>query len=136
MPHSHPDARILLAVAIEYLDSVIYPGLTGPERYRARVALNALRIVQRELELGPDLDREERADLRQLLGSGPGANPSLEDLIQHIEGGAGALDEVALRRVLRRNLARALAINNPRWIEPADPGTVSRAADASPQRSE
>lgn len=111
MPRSQPDAQTLLGVAVDYLEAEVYPKLQGAERYRTRVALNALRIVQRELTLGPAADREEAAQLRALAGAGA----TNEQLAAQIAGGERSLDDPQLVAYLRDSLQRALAVNNPRW---------------------
>jgi hypothetical protein len=115
MPRSQPDISILIAVAVDYLDTAIYPAVSGPERYRTRVAINILRIVQRELSLGRSLDLEEAAELHIFLGEDKAEEP-LELLTRQIETGTRPLIDDALRALLRRNLERALRVNNPRWL--------------------
>lgn len=114
---SQPDAATLMRLAVDYLDTSIYPTLSGPERYRARVALNALRIVEREIALGPALERAESDELQAMRLDGHANPPSLETLVQEIESGKVSLDNRELRTFLRNNLRRALSVNNPRWLE-------------------
>jgi hypothetical protein len=117
MPRSQPDAPMLLGVTVEYLDKELYPKLSGPERFRTRVAINVLRIVQRELEQGPSLDEQERDDLRTLLGE-TGADADPLDLTRQITSGERSIDDPALVAFLQRALERALRVNNPGWIKP------------------
>lgn len=122
MPRSQPDAPTLLGVAVDYLESEVYPQLAGAERYRTRVALNVLRIVQRELALGPAADRDEAAELQALAGTSATAGT----LAAQIAAGERALDDPQLVAFLRNALRRALAVNNPRWTGADAPTTKDK----------
>ena len=132
MPKRQPDACTLLRVAIEQLESEIYPQLVGAARYRTRVALNVLHIVERELRLGPALADEELAEVRDFLGDeGADSGQDAEaELARGITEGRHALDDPRLRALLARSLGRALAINNPRWTQ-QDPASATSAKDPS-----
>lgn len=112
MPQLHPDAQTLLGVAIDQLESEVYPTLQGGARYRTRIALNVLRIVQREQSLGARFDAEDAAELQALLGPEGGDAAAL---VRRIDDGRTQLDDPRLVQFLRDSLGRALAINNPRW---------------------
>ncbi len=112
MPQSHPDAQTLLAAAIDQLEAEVYPTLQGAMRYRTRIALNVLRIVQRELALGAGFDAQDAVELQKLPGLESGG---AEALTRRIEDGQADLDDPQLVAFLRQSLGRALAINNPRW---------------------
>lgn len=124
MPRSHPDTATLLHMAVQHLDQELYPTLQGAARYRLRVAINVLRMVERELELGAGFDAEEAAELAALHTDS--AEPmSTEALARALRSGEQTLDDPQLTQFLRRNLERALRINNPRWIgEPAVPAAT------------
>jgi hypothetical protein len=62
-----PTARELLATLSTFFDEELLPSLTGPLQYRVRVAANLVKILERELELGPAHDRDERAALAALV---------------------------------------------------------------------
>ena len=112
MPQRHPDAQTLIGVAVDQLESEVYPTLQGATRYRTRIALNVLRIVQRELALGKGFDLEDAAEVAALPECSDGDD---EALARRIEDGQADLDDPQLVHYLRRSLRRALAINNPRW---------------------
>ncbi len=72
-PHGRPTASELLEAVREYLLGSVMPATTGQLAFHARVAANALAIVARELELGPE---EEDTDLAaQVAASLAVANP-------------------------------------------------------------
>jgi Domain of unknown function (DUF6285) len=100
---SIPSQAALLDVALQYLESELMPTLAGEHRFKTRLAINALRIVQREA-------------LMQHQAEAP-SQESAEQLAQQIRDGEVSLSDPALRQVLKQNLAQALAINNPKWLK-------------------
>jgi hypothetical protein len=71
-----PSMRELVEAVRAFLDQKAMPELKGHTAFHARVAVNALAIVARQLERGAQADAEELASLRALLGS----DGSLEEL--------------------------------------------------------
>jgi hypothetical protein len=63
-----PTARELLATLNTFFDEELLPSVSGPLQYRVRVAANLVRIIERELALGPIHDSSEHAALRTLVG--------------------------------------------------------------------
>ena len=72
MSLNRPAAGELLRALAEHLEKVVQPRLSGTDAYQNRIALNLLRILEREAALGPQLINEEQARLIDLLGSGGG----------------------------------------------------------------
>lgn len=66
--HDRPTATELVAAVREYLERDVMPATDGRIAFHARVAVNVLGMVERELELGAALDVAEHARLVQLLG--------------------------------------------------------------------
>ncbi|HEX4981397.1 MAG TPA: DUF6285 domain-containing protein [Ilumatobacteraceae bacterium] len=62
-----PTAAELLATVVEVLSDEVVPVLTGPVQHNARVAANLVAIVERELRLGGDAAKRERAAIAALL---------------------------------------------------------------------
>jgi hypothetical protein len=62
-----PTARELLATLTTFFEHELLPSLSGPLQYRVRVAANLVKILERELELGPEHDATERRALVELL---------------------------------------------------------------------
>ncbi len=115
MPKSKPDAKILIEAAAKYLEQELLPTLTGYHRFQTRVTVNVLAIVRRELALGDGHAAAERARLAALLGHDGTLETLNDELVERIRSGAIAQDDAALREHVRRSLAEALAINNPKW---------------------
>ncbi len=53
-PHDPPDPATLLDAVREFLTSEVEPELNGRVRYHLKVAVNVLRIVEREIRLGDE----------------------------------------------------------------------------------
>jgi len=111
---SQPSAAELLAGVIEYLERDLLPTLEGRHRFHLRVATNALAIVKRELERGPDIAAAERGRLVALLGHDGDRSALNRELARRIRDGEIALDD-RLAEHLLRSIGEALSINNPRW---------------------
>lgn len=62
-----PTAAELLATVGEFLRDEVLPNVEGTLRYHTLVAANIVRILGREVELGPAADAAEVAALRALL---------------------------------------------------------------------
>jgi hypothetical protein len=69
MPEDRPTAAELVDAVTEFLEHDLQPTLEGRLGFHTRVAVNALRIVRREMDLGPELDSARRTGLRALLGA-------------------------------------------------------------------
>lgn len=100
MPDSLPPAGTLVQAAARYLEDELLPTLEGYHRFQARVTVNVLRIVERELRLGGPL--------------GDAAATRLA-LAEAIRTGQLPIDTPGLAAQLREGLRDALAINNPKW---------------------
>jgi hypothetical protein len=78
---SIPGQVTLLEVALQYLESELLPTLEGEHRFKTRLAINALRIVQREgaaiqdilASTEPELSTEQpsKTPLFRRISSGP-----------------------------------------------------------------
>ncbi len=65
-----PNAEELLQAIATSLETELMPALSGALEYRARVALNLVRILERELRLGPEAHAREVELLEALVGPG------------------------------------------------------------------
>lgn len=65
-----PTAAELLEAVATSLETELMPALDGGLEYRARVALNLVRILERELRLGPAAQIREVELLESLVGPG------------------------------------------------------------------
>lgn len=117
MPMSRPPAADLVDVVRQFLEREIMPTLSGDRRFHCRVAINVLAMVQRQLSLAPALDAEERERLVALLGQEGSLEALNRELARGIREGTMDLNRDDLIQHLRRTMADALRINNPKWLE-------------------
>lgn len=117
MPQDRPTAAELLEAIREFLERDLGPALEGRHAFHARVAANALAIVERELRLGPELDGAERARLTQLLGR----EGSIDDLNRELAARIrdGSLDDrrAEVLEHLRTTALDKLSVANPRYAD-------------------
>ena len=78
--YDQPTASELLAAVAGFLRDEVSPTLSGRLAFHARVAVNVLEMVRRELALGPAAVEGEAARLKSLLGR-EGPLPDLEDAL-------------------------------------------------------
>ena len=135
------DRHILLAGVIDYMDKQLLPTLTGEHRFMTRVAVNALKMIGRELR-SADLPNAALAlaqaelaarlydsALTQRSGDGDGDGDagnsahhqsSRDDFDSHladaIRHSALSTDDTQLLAYLRLSMQQTLAINNPKWL--------------------
>jgi hypothetical protein len=101
--HGRPTAAELVAAAAEFLDTDVRAATDGLVNFHARVAANALRIVEREL-----LDEGDEECSVALAGLGFADEEQLAAAIRAGELDARADDVTAcLRTLVRRRLAVA-----------------------------
>jgi hypothetical protein len=126
-----PTAAELLAAIEAFLGREILPHVEEARRFHARVALNALGIVRREIALEDAHLAADLAGLSSLLGpeEGPGeavAGPATlretvrrrtEELCERIRRGEADRPpfRAAVMAHLRAAVRRKLEVTNPRW---------------------
>lgn len=118
---NRPDAPDLVAAVAEWLEQHAGPALTGGgathTAFHARVAANALRIVERELRAGEDHHAADRRALAGFLNETAGDDRDmLRRLASRIR--SGELDDKTddLVGVLTPLARRKLLIANPRYL--------------------
>lgn len=110
-----PAAKDLVTAVREFIESVAMPNLQGHAAFHARVAANALAIVERELTIAPDANAQERNRLKALLGQ----DGTLEELnwalCEALRSGDIDLGTQGLREHLWQTTLAKLAIDQPRY---------------------
>jgi hypothetical protein len=66
MVHDRPSGRELVQAVREFLEDDVLAAAEGRVRFHTRVAINALAIVEREMELGAAHETAHRARLAEL----------------------------------------------------------------------
>ena len=113
--HDRPSAVQLIAAVRDFIERTALPELSGHSAFHARVAANALAIVERELALGPEQDAAERERLRALLGSDGPLEAQNRALCGEIRAGRIGLDTPGLRGHLRATTLAKLAVDQPSY---------------------
>lgn len=110
-PHDAPTAAQLVEAVREWLERDVMTGTQGRLQFHARVAVNVLSMVERELALGP-AQAEAHAARLATLGCADEA-----ELAARIRDGSldDRLDEV--RALVRESVADKLAVANPRYAD-------------------
>jgi hypothetical protein len=110
-PHDAPTAAQLVEAVREWLERDVMTGTQGRLQFHARVAVNVLSMVERELALGP-AQAEAHAARLAVLGCADEA-----ELAARIRDGSldDRLDEV--RALVRESVADKLAVANPRYAD-------------------
>lgn len=110
--YGRPTAGELVEAVREWVDRDVRSATEGRVAFHARVAANALAMVERELALGAE-HRSTHAARLASLGCADD-----EDLAARIR--SGALDDRAeeIRAAVAASVRDKLAVANPRWLEP------------------
>src|SRR4051812_14154033 len=110
MPHDAPSAGQLVESVREGLQRDVLASTEGRLQYHARVAINALSIVERELAVGVD-QQAAHAERLRVLGVADDA-----ELSAAIRSGAldDRLDEV--RDLVWQSVRDKLAVANPKYL--------------------
>ncbi len=119
---SLPEAPDLLSAVAAWIETSAGPALVGANRFHARVAVNALRVVEREMRAGVSHHAPDRGALSRLCELSPDAGD--RDLLRAVaeEVRSGHLDEQApqVRDVLHALAVRKLAVQNPGYLLAGD----------------
>jgi hypothetical protein len=109
-PHDSPTAAQLVEAVREFLDHDVMAATEGRVQFHARVAVNVLAMVQRELDQGPAQADRHREGLATL------GLADEEALAQAIR--TGALDDrlAEVARFVRATVEDKLRVANPRYF--------------------
>lgn len=113
--YDKPDAIELISAVREFLEKRAMPALEGHDAFHARVAANALAIVERQLELSREHDAAEGSRLRALLGSDDGLDAMNRELCRRIRSGDFGTQTPGLLEHLRETTLAKLAVDQPRY---------------------
>jgi hypothetical protein len=116
IPHDAPTAQQLVESVREWLERDVLAGTTGRLNFHARVAINVLAMVERELELGPQQAADHAERLRAL---GVSDDAELAEAIRSGRIGAGD-DAESVREAVWASVRDKLSVANPKYLR-ADP---------------
>ena len=117
MTPGRPEAHELIEAALEFLGTEALPAIGDPAvGFRLRIAMNALRMVDRELRLGPAVEARARQRLQEFLGSDDSGLQELNAaLCNRIRAGACDAQPVVLLDLLEALTLDRLGIDNPNY---------------------
>lgn len=115
--HDRPTAAELVAAVREYLERDVMTTTEGRVAFHARVAVNVLGMVERELELGPGQDDTEHARLVALLGHDGTVRALTEELARGIRDGSLAASWPDTVAHVRETVRAKLEVANPRYLD-------------------
>jgi len=109
-PHDAPSAAQLVESVREWLQGDVLASTEGRLQYHARVAINALSIVERELALGA---AQHAAHAERLRALGVADDAELSAAIR-----SGALDDRLdeVRELVWQSVRDKLAVANPKYL--------------------
>ena len=110
-----PSAIELLRAVRSFIEDQAIRRLEGRAAFHARIAVNALAIVERGLELGPAQEATERERLERLLGATGTLDELNRELCRRIRSGEMDLDTPGLAAHLRETTLAKLAVDQPRY---------------------
>jgi hypothetical protein len=110
-----PSVRELVDAVRAFLEQKAMPELKGHTAFHARVAANALAIVSRQLERGPQADAEELDGLRALLGHDGTLEELNRALCRAIRDGDIDIESQQLQKNLERTARAKIEIDQPNY---------------------
>jgi hypothetical protein len=111
--HDRPSAGELVAAVKEFLERDVMPANDGRVGFHARVAVNVLGMVERELALGAAQDVEEHDRLVALLGRDGTVRELTEVLARGIRDGSLDVPWSDLVESVRGTVRAKLEVANP-----------------------
>jgi hypothetical protein len=111
-----PTAAELVAAVREFLGQDVMGAVEGRVAFHTRVAVNALGMVERELQLGADLAHDERARAVAILGHDGDTRELERELAAKIRAGDITHDDAAVVEHVRATVRDKLRIANPRYL--------------------
>ena len=117
MPSNRPTHAELIEAVLEFLSAELAQEITEPSlKFKLRIAVNALHIVQRELELTPAWGTQEKMDLQEFLQMDKNDISALNELLcERIRNGDYDENSENLVEILTANTLRKLSIDNPKY---------------------
>ena len=110
IPHDVPTAQQLVESVREWLEREVLTGTTGRMQFQARVAVNVLAMVERELEIGLGQAEAQAARLAEL-----GARDEA-DLARMIRSGEVDADPMRVRELVWASVRDKLSVANPKYL--------------------
>jgi hypothetical protein len=113
MAGNRPTLFELIEAVCEFLENKIIPKVDSYTAFHARVAINTLGIVKREIELGSELNAEEHKRLSRLLKQDGHLDELNSLLCQKIRDGSIDYSDPDLIDHLLKTTMGKLSVDNP-----------------------
>jgi hypothetical protein len=110
-----PSALELVTAVKEFIEKHAMPQLSGHTAFHARVAANALGIVARELEFGPNANAAELQRLEALLGTTGSLDDLNRELCRRIRTGDIGIEAPGLAGHMRATTIAKVGIDQPTY---------------------
>lgn len=110
-----PEPKVIVGVVANALRQSILPLLTGSAAFEARLCINALELVGRQLEHGQDFAGAESTRLESLLGHAGSLESLNRELAASIRDGAMTRDDSGLVAHLWATAMEKLAVDQPSY---------------------
>jgi len=110
---SHPTASELIDSVIRFIEERAAPNLKDRDVFHARVAVNALAAVRREIEAGAGAEAAQTARLTALLGEDGDWNSLNTRLCDQIREGALSPTDPGLLAHFRASIIDQVRIDQP-----------------------
>ena len=111
---THPRTEELVEAVARWIDT-IRPELNPRDAFLARVAVNVLGVVQRELTLGPAAEAEAVDRMSGLLGNTGSYEDLTAELCARLQTGELNAETPGLLAALRANAQDQVAIDQPNY---------------------
>lgn len=116
MPTNRPDSAELIESVREMMESLLLPAQTDKSlSYSTRVAINILKIVERDLKQASSLREIELGGLEDLLGETGDLAELNRQLVAKIRKGGYDQDNRALLEHFKGTVLGKIAIDNPNY---------------------
>jgi hypothetical protein len=117
MTQDRPTAAELVAAVREFLEHDVMGATEGRVQFHTRVAVNALGMVERELEQSAAMAADERARAAAILGHDGDPRTLERELAAAIRSGAVDGEDAAVRAHVRATVREKLLVANPRYLQ-------------------
>lgn len=115
MAQNRPTALELLGAIKSFLEADVKPELEDHTAFNMMVALKSLDIVQRELEMGPEFAKSEKARLMEILGHDGTLGALNQELTTRIREGSLSLDDAKVKAHLVATTKAKVQIDQPKY---------------------
>lgn len=116
MPGNRPNVSELVESVREMMENLLQHKLVDKSQvYHTRVALNILKLVERELAQSASFSQLERESLQRLLGKEGGLPELNDELVARINQGEFDREHTELMAHFLRTVTAKIAIDNPEY---------------------